>query len=640
MGNGRDAATGGMVAVPPVQEERDYMSAKAFIIRTLVALAAVICLAAHRWTGVEPIMGFALVFYFICLAMYAKALLFALLKARRVTADLLVATVMVVSFLAGQPLSGALVAWFISMGLAVSFAIIERTRRRIEILTKERDKVVRVVREEKIMELPVEQVLRGDLVIVPQGEMIPVDGEIVEGASSIDESIITGEPFPVFKKAGAPVVSGAVSLTSQLKIRASKAGDKGFLYIMAKEIAESMKEKPEIQSTADRIVQYFISGVVLYAIGVFLFTGGVTGDVAAGLMRMAAVTAVACPCAWALSVPTAFAAAIGGLGGRGILVRGGTPLEMAGRVVNVVLDKTGTMTLGQPKVVEIWALTLSREELLQIAASVESGFNHPIANAIVTYAAGKGVKPLAVEESQYLRQGVRSFVGGRKVILGPAELLKSLGVTVPSTVKFKKGRATWIVLDGKVAGAIVIRDVLRENARGLGQRLHGLGVKRVELATGDNEEAEARRVAGLIGADGCHWGLKPEGKAAFVKGLSARGGTMMVGDGVNDATSLVAADVGISMGGAKADLAIKSSDIIVLQDDASSVLTIIHKGKKLIRIIRENYAWAIGFNTVGIGLATAGFLSPWLAALFHHVSSVLVVLNSARLVRDNGFREA
>ena len=351
MGNGRDAATGGMVAVPPVQEERDYMSAKAFIIRTLVALAAVICLAAHRWTGVEPIMGFALVFYFICLAMYAKALLFALLKTRRVTADLLVATVMVVSFLAGQPLSGALVAWFISMGLAVSFAIIERTRRRIEILTKERDKVVRVVREEKIMELPVEQVLRGDLVIVPQGEMIPVDGEIVEGASSIDESIITGEPFPVFKKAGAPVVSGAVSLTSQLKIRASKAGDKGFLYIMAKEIAESMKEKPEIQSTADRIVQYFISGVVLYAIGVFLFTGGVTGDVAAGLMRMAAVTAVACPCAWALSVPTAFAAAIGGLSGRGILVRGGTPLEMAGRVVNVVLDKTGTMTLGKPKVV-------------------------------------------------------------------------------------------------------------------------------------------------------------------------------------------------------------------------------------------------------------------------------------------------
>ncbi len=611
------------------------MSAKAFIIRTLVALVAVICLVAHQWTGFEPMMGFALIFYFICLTMYAKALLFALLKTRRVTADLLVVTVMVVSFLAGQPLSGALVAWFISMGLAVSLAVIERTRRRIEILTNERDKVVRVVREDKIMELPVEQVLRGDLVIVPEGEMIPVDGEIVEGASSIDESVITGEPFSVFKEAGAPVVSGAVSLTSQLKVRASKAGDKGFLYVMAKEITESLKEKSKTQRMADGIVQFFIPGVVFYAIGVFFFSGGLAGDVAAGLMRMAAVTAVACPCAWALSVPTAFAAAIGGLSGRGILVRGGTPLEMAGRVVNVVLDKTGTMTLGKPKVSEIRALTLSQEELLQIAASVESGFNHPIANAIVTYAAGKGIKPLVVRESQYLRQGVRSFVGDRKVVLGPAETIKGLGMTVPSDVGFK-GRPTWIALDGKVAGAIVIRDVLRENARGLGERLHGLGVKRVELATGDSEEVEARRVAELIGADGCRWGLKPEEKTALVKELNAQGVTMMIGDGVNDAASLVAADVGISMGGAKADLAIKSSDIIVLQDDASSVLTIIHKGKKLIRVIKENYAWAIGFNVVGISLATMGFLSPWLAALFHHVSSVLVVLNSARLVRDNG----
>jgi P-type E1-E2 ATPase len=221
------------------------------------------------------------------------------------------------------------------------------------------------------------------------------------------------------------------------------------------------------------------------------------------------------------------------------------------------------------------------------------------------------------------------------VILGSTETIKELGMAVPSDVGFK-GRATWIGIDGKVMGAIVIQDELREYARGLGEALHGLGVKKVVLATGDNEEAEARRVAGLIGADGYRWGLRPDDKISLVKELSAQGVTVMVGDGVNDATSLAAADVGIAIGRTKADLAIKSSDIIVLRDDAASLLSAIQTGKKLIRVIKQNYVWAVGFNVAGITLATAGFLSPWLAALFHHISSVLVVLNSARLVRIKG----
>lgn len=610
------------------------MFAKTFVIRTIVALAAVLGFAVHRWTGFEPLEWLGLIFYFICFGMYLKALFIALTRTKRVTADLLVVTVMVVSFLAGQPLSGALVAWFISMGLAISLTIIERTRRRIEALTREKGKVARVVRDGKILELPVEQVRPGDVAIVPQGEMIPVDGKIVEGASSIDESVITGEPFSVFKNPGDGVTSGSVNLTSQLKIRADKAGDKGFLYVMAREIAASLKVKPRIHRTADRVVQFFISGVVLYAIGVFLFTGGLTGDVAAGLVRMAAVTAVACPCAWALSVPTAFAAAIGGLSGRGILVRGGTPLETAGRAVHVVLDKTGTVTLGEPKVVGIEPFGFPRDELLRIAASVESGFNHPIANAIVSFASAREISPLTAEDSEYLPGlGIRSTVLGREVVLGSAETITAFGMTLPTDVRID-GRATWIGIDGKIAGAIVIQDEMREYARGLGEKLHDLGVKKVELATGDNEEAEARRVAQLIGADGYRWGLKPEDKISFVKTLSAQGPTVMVGDGVNDAMSLAAADVGISIGRAKADLAIQSSDIIVLRDDATSLLTIVRMGKKLIRVIKQNYAWAIGFNTIGIALATTGVLSPWLAALFHHISSVLVVLNSARLVRD------
>jgi Cu+-exporting ATPase len=612
------------------------MSAKVFAIRTVIALMAVLSFALHNWTGFELLKWLGLICYLICFAMYARALFMSLTQTKRVTADLLVVTVMVVSFMAGQPLSGALVAWFISMGLAISFTIIERTRRKIEALTKGRSRLIRVLRNEKIMELPVEQVCQGDTVIVPQGEMIPVDGDIIEGASSIDESVVTGEPFSVFKKAGDSVTSGAISLTSQLKVRAAKAGDKGFLYVMAKEIEASLKVKPKIHRTADRIVQFFISGVVLYAIGVFLFAGGLTGDVAAGLIRMAAVTAVACPCAWALSVPTAFAAAIGGLSGRGILVRGGTPLEVVGQASSMVLDKTGTVTLAMPKVVGVQSFGGSSDELLRIAASVESAFNHPIANAIVSYASANGVRPLKAEGSEYLPGlGIRSSVGGREVVLGSTETVKDLGMTVPSEVDFK-GRATWIGIDGKVVGAIVIQDELREYAQGLGEAFHGLGVKKVVLATGDNEEAEVRRVAELIGADGCRWGLRPDDKISLVKELSTQGVTVMVGDGVNDASSLAAADVGISIGRTKADLAIKSSDIIVLRDDATSLLATVQTGKKLIRVIEQNYIWAIGFNVVGITLATVGLLSPWLAALFHHISSVLVVLNSARLLRNKG----
>jgi heavy metal translocating P-type ATPase len=471
--------------------------------------------------------------------------------------------------------------------------------------------------------------------MVPQGEIIPVDGEIIAGDASVDESVITGEPFPVYKKMGDHVISGGINLTSQLKIRATKNGDKGFLYMMAKEIDASLKIKPGIHQTADRIVQFFISGVVLYAMGVFFFTGGLTGHADTGLIRMAAVTAVACPCAWALSVPTAFAAAIGGLSGRGILVRGGIPLETAGRAVNMVLDKTGTVTLGEPKVVGIESLESPENELLGIAASVESGFNHPIANAIVSYASARGVRARKAENSEYLPGlGIKSSVRGHEVVMGSAETMTSWGMVLPPAQK-EKGRRVWIGIDGGIVGAVIIQDELRSSAQGLGNALRDLGIKRIKLATGDNEGAEARRVARLIGTDECRWGLKPEDKISLVKDLSTQGPTIMVGDGVNDAASLAAADVGISMGRDKADLAIKSSDIIVMRDDATNLLTIIQTGKKLIRVIKQNYAWAIGFNAAGIALATAGLLNPWLAALFHHISSVLVVLNSARLVRIN-----
>ncbi len=610
------------------------MVAKLFIKRTIIALIAVLCLLVNSQISIEPIKWVGMIFYVICFGMYFKTLYLTLFKMKQVTADLLVVTVMTVSLLAGQALTGALVAWFISMGLAISFTIIERTEKKIARLTKETNKMVRVIRDETVLEVLIEKVRLGDTVMVPPGEMIPVDGVVSDGAASIDESVITGEPFPLYKKVGDKVTSGSVVLDSGLKIKAEKAGNKGFLYVMAREIEASLKIKPEMHVTAGKIVQFFISGVVIYALGVCLYFGFIANDFTEGLMRMAAVTAVACPCAWALSVPTAFAAAIGGLSGRGILVRGGIPLELAGNASNVILDKTGTVTLAKPKVAGIQTFGSTEDELLQIAASIETGFNHPIANAIVSHASEKKIHFLSATESEYLPGfGIKSMIKGKTVIIGSHETMEENNIPLPEGVKIK-GRATWVAFDDEIAGVFDIQDELRQSAISIGKQLHHLGIKKIVLATGDNEEAEAQRVAGLIDADVYRYGLKPDDKKSLVKELKGEGITLMVGDGVNDAASLAVADVGVSIGSAKADLAIKSSDIIVMQDDATSLIVILEKGKKLIRIIKENYAWAIGFNTIGISLATYGILNPWVAAMFHHISSVLVVLNSARLIHN------
>jgi heavy metal translocating P-type ATPase len=559
--------------------------------------------------------------------MFAQTLLRALLTMRKVTADLLVVTVLIVTLLNGQPLSGVLVAWFISLGLAISLSVIERTRRRIAALTQKRTKHVRVLRDGAMKHVLVEEVHLGDIAVVPQGEMIPVDGVIVEGAALVDEAVVTGEPFPIHKTAGDDVISGSLALSGPVRVKASRAGDKAFLYQMGAEIEKALQVKTETHKTADTIVQIFIPGVVVYGLIVLWITGD--------LGRMATVVSIACPCAWALATPTAFAAAIGNLARQGILARGGTPLEIIGKAETVVLDKTGTMTLAEPRVEAITAWTLPQERLLQIAASVEAGFNHPIANAIVAYAVEHNIQPLPVTDAAYLPgQGVKATVQGQEVFLGGAETVQATGVTLPEEVALE-GRGAWIIVDGEAAGVIAIQDVLREYAHNLAADLRQEGVRQVVLATGDTEEGEASRVAGIIGADEYRWHCTPVDKTDLVQELKRHGITLMVGDGINDAAALAAADVGIALGGAKADLAIQSSDVIVQREDAASLLTVLRIGKKLRRVITQNYVWALGFNLTGIVLATLGLLSPPLAAVLHHISSVFVVFNAARLSRHS-----
>ncbi|MDD1651392.1 MAG: cadmium-translocating P-type ATPase [Methylococcaceae bacterium] len=595
-----------------------------FLLRLLAALPPVIFFTVDAIYGLAVFFWLGLPFYLICLLLYAHGLLKSLLFMRQVSAELLIVLVMTVTLIDGKPLSGALVAWFIGFGLYVSFTIIRKNREKIEALVGQTKKTALVMTDAEIHEVPVDAVRTGDLLIVPRGTAMPADGAIVEGQSSIDESLVTGEPFPVFRMPGDAVLAGMLNLSAPLHIRATRDGDASYLALIGAEIERSLKNKSSLQREADRIVQYLLLGVTAYSFLLLFVTGS--------LDRMATALSVICPCAWALATPTVFASGIGRSARLKILARGGEPLGIMRDIGTIVLDKTGTLTQAVPQVIKTKPIGIDETELLEIVASVETRFSHPLARAIVSFAAGRGVhryRPVSAAED-LPGCGVRALVEGRPVVVGSPETLQALGIKLPKSRH--AGRAIWVAIDGTVVGMILVHDVIRSEMKDLAIAIRQLGVHRVVVATGDHEESEARRVAELIGADAYHFNCKPEDKVALVRQFQSTGRVAMVGDGINDAPALAAADVGIAIGGHKnVALAIASADIVILGDDAGDLLQILGISRSMAEVIRQNYIWAISFNTLGLALVTFGLLNPVLAAFLHHISSVFVVANAARL---------
>lgn len=595
-----------------------------FLLRLGAALLPVVFFATDALYGVPFFFWLGLPFYLLCLALYSHGLLKSLLVQRQVSAELLIVLVMAVTLIDGKPLSGALVAWFIGLGLYISFTIIRKNREKIEALVRHAKRTALVLTGAEIGEVPVEAVKAGDLLIVPRGTAVPVDGVIVEGKSSIDESLVTGEPFAVFKVAGDEVTSGTLNLSAPLRLRATKAGDASFLAVIAAEIQKSLLQKSRLQRQADVIVQFLLLGVTAYSFGLLFVTGS--------LDRMATALSVICPCAWALATPTVFASGIGRSARLHILARGGEPLAIMRAITTVVLDKTGTVTLGDPLVTQVVPLGIGEHELLELAASVETHFSHPLARAILRFARERGVtnlRPIS-KATDLPGRGIHAQVEGRNVLIGSPETLGAQGIAIPH-IEYH-GRALWVAVDHEIRGLIVVQDVVRSAMADLGSKLRAFGVSRVVLATGDHEESEAKRVAELIGADEYRYNCKPEDKAELVKRFQASGKVAMVGDGVNDAPALAAADVGIAIGGHRnVALAVSSSDLVILGDDAGDLLEILAISGKMAEISKQNYTWAISFNVLGLGLVTFGFLNPVLAAFLHHISSVFVVANATRL---------
>ena len=468
----------------------------------------------------------------------------------------------------------------------------------------------RILRDGIETEIGVEQVLPGDLVIVRPGERIPVDGTITEGASAVDESLLTGESMPVDKERGANVFAGTINRSGGFQYRATKVGRGTVLQQMVELVKQAQGSRAPVARLADVVSGYFTIGVLLAAVATFsiwLFLA----PFATAMVNAVAVLIIACPCALGLATPTAIMVGTGRGAQRGILIKGGEALEMAHRIDTILLDKTGTVTAGTPRVTRIDAVTpFAEDEILRLAAAAEQYSEHPLGKAIVEAARARGLTLSPTTEfAAQAGLGVRARVEAREIVVGRP------GATV--------------TVDGVVAGSIEIADTIKPEAAAAVRRLREMGLD-VWMITGDRQET-ADAVAREAGIAHVLAGILPEGKAAAVKSLQDAGHRVaMTGDGVNDAPALAQADLGIAMG-TGTDVAIAASGITLMRGNLNGVADALELSRRTMRIIRQNLFWAFAYNVIGIPIAALGLLSPMVASAAMALSSVTVVSNSLRL---------
>lgn len=507
-----------------------------------------------------------------------------------------------------------------------------KTAGAIEALIRLAPRTARVEREGQWVDVPAEQLAEGDRVMVRNGETVPVDGTVVSGHASLDESMLTGESLPVGKQAGDAVFAGTRNREGMLEVLATGVGSRTQLADIVRMVKTAQGSKAPIQRLADVISGVFVPAVLGIALLTLVATGLLTGNWVEALIRAVAVLVIACPCALGLATPTAVMVGMGNGARRGILFRNAAALEHAGRLTALVLDKTGTLTEGQPQVRSVQGFGVSPESVLQWAASVEAGSEHPLARAVLAEARNRTLSPLAVEAFvATIGQGVEAHVAGvGRIRVGvpgwagpaPAEVDAHYadGLTVLAVAR-----------DGQCIGLIAVADPLRATSVEAVRRLKEAGV-RVVMLTGDNA-ATARRVAAEAGIT--HWQaqVRPEEKAAEVARLKAEGHIVgMAGDGINDAPALALADVSFAMG-TGADVAIEAADVTLMRADLVHLADAIRLSRATLTKIRQNLFFAFVYNTLGIPLAALGWLNPVIAGAAMAASSVSVVTNSLLLRR-------
>ena len=474
----------------------------------------------------------------------------------------------------------------------------------------------------------------GDLILVAPGERFPVDGRVVEGSSDVDQSPATGEALPVVKGAGDEVIAGSTNLTGALRVTCQRVAADSFIARVARLVEEAQSRRAPIQRVADRAAAYFVPAVLLLSLGTFSwqFAAGGAGF-AASLMTALAVVVIACPCALGLATPTAILAGTGAAATNGVIFKGGDILERLSRVSLAVFDKTGTLTCGLPELTGVRAAPgTSPEALLALAASVESGSLHPIGVAIRDHAAARGIPCTPGCELQAVPGGgVTGTVAGERVAVGSERFLAGLGIPgVPADLQLPQGEVVvFVARAGSYLGALTLKDRMREDAPGLVAYFTRAGIATL-LLSGDRQDAAAQAALRLGIGQGIG-DLLPEQKAGYLEELRRGGATvLMVGDGINDAPALSAADIGCAVAGGT-DIAIETSDLVLVKPDLARLAEAHRMARRTMAVVRQNLAWAFLYNIVGIPLAMTGRLTPVYAAAAMALSSVCVVGNSLRL---------
>jgi Cu+-exporting ATPase len=544
---------------------------------------------------------------------------------RQIISHTLMSVGVVAALVVGQWITAAIVVFFMRVGDYVETFTAERARRAVKDLTALAPQTARVLRNGDEVETPIAQVLPGDTVIVRPGEQIPVDGEVLEGQATVNQATITGESMPVEAGPGSKVFAATIAQLGGLRIRATRFGADTTFGKVIRLVEEAEANRADVQRLADRFSAYFLP--VVAAIATLTFVIG------RDPLATAAVLVVACSCSFALATPIAMLASIGAGARRGILIKGGKYLELLAKADVLLIDKTGTLTLGRPQITDVVELNgRNRDEILSLAFAAERYSEHPLAEAVRQAGRDRGIPLLEAQSfTATPGMGVEATIDGSRVRVGNR---RYVGANGDGAVLEAAGKTLLYVSENDLPiGILAAADTPRTEVPAALQQVRDLGIKEIRLLTGDNQSTAAA-LAGQLGID-YQAEMLPEDKVAIVKEYQRRGHTVvMVGDGVNDAPALAQADVGIAMGAAGTDIAMEAAHIVLMRDDWALVPDVIHIARRTLRVVKMNFGFTTIYNLLGLSLAAFGVLPPIFAAAAQSIPDLGILANSSRLLRQ------
>ena len=551
-----------------------------------------------------------------------------------IKADVLVSLALIASVIIGEIFAAGEISVIMTIGALLEDLTVQKAKSGIENLVKLTPKQARIIRDNKEIMINADDIEIGDIVRVIVGETIPVDGVIIKGQGSIDESIMNGESLPVDKYVGDDVLSGTINQYSTFDIKATKTSQDSSLKRMIKLVKEADSKKAPIVSLTDRWATWIVVIALVSSIGTYLVTHQI--------LRSVTILVVFCPCALVLATPTAIMAGIGNASKYGMLIKGGDVVERLSKIKNIAFDKTGTLTYGKLSVVEYKSFNpeYDDEALLKILASVEAYSEHPLGKAIISYYKENNEELLDIQNFKVNPgKGITANLGEKSILVGNLKLIKDVDINLNKDIiniseEFTKKGCTVIYLsiDNKLIGYVALSDILREEAKEVISYIKSQKINPVML-TGDNKNS-AQNIASIVGIDDIHPSLLPEDKMNIIKNLEdSKSQTCMIGDGVNDALALKYSSVGISMGAIGSDIAIEASDIALASDDIKNIPYLLYLSKKTMKTIKLNVTFSLALNFLAIILAMTGILNPVVGALVHNLGSVFVILNSAKLLK-------